>query len=110
MKKCVMTVIAGCLVSNIDAKLRIRQQDPIWRPEEYCCWIDDRIARMPTSAAEAEETVRALEVKANEEYDKGTYQAEWAKKYRRPALEIQSHLGYTVPDGMPEDEEDPVDL
>ena len=97
MKKIIAIIIVGGVVLFIDAQLRIRQRNPIWRDYEYQCCADNRSAIVPYSAADAEEEVRELEQEVNDDYDKGYYQATYGKK-RRLALDIESHLGYTVPD------------
>lgn len=110
MKKIIMIIFVGGLVLFIDAQLRIRQRNPVWRPGEYACCADKRDAVLP-NVASAEDAVRVLTQKVNDEFDKGTYQAIWGK-YRRRALDIESRLGYTVPDtkgpAMEDDSFDPA--
>ena len=97
MKKIVIIVLVSGAVAFIDAQLRIRQENPTWRTSELLCCIDQRNVTVPWGVENAEDAVLALREKVRDEYDKGTYQADWGK-YRRRALEIQSLLGYTVPD------------
>ena len=97
MKKIIAIGFVGGLVLWIDAQLRIRQQNPIWRSDEYSCCEDRRDALVPYGTIGGEDAVKAFSDKVFQSEDEGTYQATWAK-YRSRALEIQSQLGYTVPE------------
>lgn len=101
MKKIVLIIVAGGVAAFIDAQLRVRQQNPTWRAHELACCADRRSAIVPYGAASAEDAVNMLRDRIIEKYDAGIYQADrmmgWQKD-RNKALEIQSQLGYTVPD------------
>lgn len=101
MKKIVMIIIVSGMVAFIDAQLRIRQQNPTWRANELACCADRRGAIVSYSVADAEDAVNVLRDRIIEKYDAGIYQADgmigWQKD-RNKALEIQSQLGFTVPE------------
>lgn len=86
-----------CLSMLSQAKLRIRQKFPQWAERHYRCCADRRGAIVPYGARSAGEAVNMLREEAIKAYDSGRYIADWGKK-RRAALEIQSQLGYTVPE------------
>ncbi len=81
----------------LQAKLRIRQKHPQWAPRHLSCCADQRGQIVSYGAGSAEDAVNILREEVIKAYDAGTYAADWGKK-RRAALEIQSHLGYTVPE------------
>lgn len=58
---------------------------------------DQRGWYQPTSVADAEDEVNRLRMEAINDYDDGVYIARWGKKRNR-ALDIQTKLGYTVPE------------
>lgn len=101
MKKFVVILVVGAVAVCIDAQLRVRQQNPTWRAHELACCENRRGAIVPYGAAGAEDAVNVLRDRIIEKYDAGIYQADrmmgWQKD-RNKALEIQSQLGYTVPD------------
>ncbi len=81
----------------LQAKLRIRQKHPQWAERHLSCCADRRGEIVPYGASNAEDAVNMLREEAIKAYDAGTYIADWGKK-RRAAMEIQSQLGYTVPE------------
>ncbi|MEX0849159.1 MAG: hypothetical protein WD055_02925 [Candidatus Dependentiae bacterium] len=96
MKKKIL-LIACFLTVSMSAKLRIRQQNPQWANRHYACCADRRGAIVPYGVTNAEDAVNALREEIVKAEDNGTYIADWGKK-RRAALEIQSQLGFTVPE------------
>lgn len=83
-------------VAIINAKLAIRERGA------HChvgrCFSGQGYNR-PISTADAEDEVNRLRQEAIKAYDTGTYMAGmngWAEKRQR-ALDIQTKLGYTVP-------------
>lgn len=78
------------VTASLEAKLQIRRN-----------YFGDRVARsgwyQPTSVAGAEGEVNRLRMQVIKDYDSGIYMADWSKKRRR-ALDIQTRLGYTVPE------------
>lgn len=100
--------VAG-IVLLLDAKLRIRQENPSWQTKELLCYIEQKKVKggvLDSSADEDE--VRALNNDIVMKYDSGVYQAKWAPERQR-MLNIQSHLGHTVPESASSVENDEFD-
>ncbi len=85
-----MSLLLLSVTASLEAKLQIRRN-----------YFGDRVARsgwyQPTSVAGAEGEVNRLRMQVIKDYDSGIYMADWSKKRRR-ALDIQTRLGYTVPE------------
>jgi hypothetical protein len=108
MKRFIYVSVVAGLVLLLDAKLRIRQEDPKWRADELLCCAETNKPDEFSGQGDAEDEVRALNNDIINKYDSGVYQAKWAPERQR-MLEIQSHLGHTVPETDPNEEDDTFD-
>ena len=105
MKKVIcMSILLLGVTSALEAKLQIRRNyfgDRVARmpynDRTLDCCADERGWHQPTSIAGAEGEVNRLRMEVINDYDSGIYMADWSKKRRR-ALDIQTKLGYTVPE------------
>lgn len=100
MKKIGIIGLLSIVVFCVDAKLAIRRNyfgDRVARIPYSERMVDRRGWYEPTSIADAEDEVNRLRMQNIHDYDKGTYMAIWAKRRSR-ALDIQTKLGYTVPE------------
>lgn len=87
--------VSSCFVQ---AKLKLRQ-NRARQDDGYCCH-DLRTPYEPTTVVQAEDEVNRLRQEAIKAYDEGEYMFGmdgWSKK-RQKALDIQTKLGYTVPE------------
>ncbi len=91
---CMFFLIGFCIT---DCKLNIRKKQ-VCTSDGYC--RNHRGLYRPTSQADAEYEVNRLRQQAIRDYDNGVYVAAmdgWGPKEHR-ALDIQTKLGYTVPE------------
>ena len=90
MKKVIgISIVLLGITASLEAKLQIRHN-----------YFGDRVVRRPTSVASAEGEVNRLRQQVIAKYDSGIYMdgmGGWSKDRRR-ALDIQTRLGYTVPE------------
>ncbi len=104
MKKVLYIVLLLNVSASLEAKLQIRRnyfgnrvaRMPYDERTADCC-ADQRGWYRPTTVAGAEHEVNRLRQEVIKDYDSGIYMADWSKKRRR-ALDIQTRLGYTVPE------------
>lgn len=97
MQKQILLLLLLCSCA-LHAKLKLRQNHA-YQDTHQCC-EDLRTEYEPTTVAQAEDEVNRLRQEAIKAYDAGEYMFGmdgWSQK-RQKALDIQTKLGYTVPE------------